>query len=148
MRSFAISTAAAIFVLLGCASAANAPALSWGKAGVSYDQYRNDAAQCSFAGLNVVVAQHSAESEAPALATDSGDFLMRVHRNDLRRWHQEMLERQAMVDRCLKELGYRQFRLTADQRTHLDTLPPGTQQRHEYLYNLASSQEVLNAQGL
>jgi hypothetical protein len=37
---------AATFMLAGAAAAASAPQTSWGKAGVSYDEYRSDATFC------------------------------------------------------------------------------------------------------
>ncbi|MES1200622.1 MAG: hypothetical protein ABUS57_04150 [Pseudomonadota bacterium] len=49
---------------------------------------------------------------------------------------------------CLSQRGYREFRLTEEQRAHLATLPEGTDERRAYLYSLGSSAAVLNAQGL
>ena len=49
---------------------------------------------------------------------------------------------------CLLARGYRRFRLTPDQQVHLNALPRGTQQRHQYLYTLATNPAVMRAQHL
>ena len=49
---------------------------------------------------------------------------------------------------CLRERGYRQFRLTDDQRRQLRRLRHGTDERRAFLHSLASNPRVLEAQGL
>ena len=53
-----------------------------------------------------------------------------------------------LVEDCLRERGYVQFRLTDDQREMLSKLDRGSDERREFLYSLASNPEVLNAQAL
>ena len=45
------------------------------------------------------------------------------------------------TEQCLATRGYSKFALTADQRRALTKLKPGSDQRREYLYNLASDPE-------
>ena len=47
---------------------------------------------------------------------------------------------------CLVERGYQEFALTPEQRQHLATLPPGSDERREYLYKLGTDPAVLKAQ--
>ena len=53
-----------------------------------------------------------------------------------------------VVEDCLRERGYVQFRLTDDQRETLSHLDRGSEERREFLYHLASNAEVLRAQAL
>lgn len=54
----------------------------------------------------------------------------------------------AVVEGCLRERGYVQFRLTDEQRRALSRLREGSDERREYLYELASDAEILHAQAL
>ena len=49
---------------------------------------------------------------------------------------------------CLVQRGYTEFTLTPEQRTHLATLPEGSDARREYLYKLATDGKVLKSQGM
>ena len=51
-----------------------------------------------------------------------------------------------LVAKCLLEHGYRRFRLTDDQRKHLQKLKMGSDARHAYLHELASDPNILQAQ--
>jgi hypothetical protein len=55
---------------------------------------------------------------------------------------------QATMDACLQRHGYRQFRLTDEQRGRLKKLPLGSERRQRYLHGLASDGTVLEAQAL
>jgi len=54
----------------------------------------------------------------------------------------------AIVEQCLRDRGYVQFRLTEDQRRALSRLRRGSDARREFLHRLASNPEVLAAQAL
>jgi hypothetical protein len=47
---------------------------------------------------------------------------------------------------CLVDRGYQEFALTPEQRQHLASLPPGSDERREYLYQLGTDPAVLKAQ--
>jgi hypothetical protein len=47
---------------------------------------------------------------------------------------------------CLTERGYTEFKLTSEQRAHLATLKEGSNEYHQYLYQLGADPEVVKAQ--
>ena len=49
---------------------------------------------------------------------------------------------------CLSNRGYIEFQLTAAQRAELAKLPPGSDQRREYLYKLGTDPGVLGSQAV
>lgn len=53
-----------------------------------------------------------------------------------------------VVEDCLRERGYVQFRLTDEQREMLSHLSRGSEERREFLYRLASDADILSAQQL
>jgi hypothetical protein len=55
---------------------------------------------------------------------------------------------ETVVEDCLKERGYVEFRLTDEQREMLSHLDRGSDERREFLHSLASNPEVLEAQAL
>jgi 3-oxoacyl-ACP reductase-like protein len=62
---------------------------------------------------------------------------------------QEMAVQRARAEAlkgCLTERGYREFALTAEQRTHLSTLKKGSAEYHEYLYQLGSDAAIVGKQ--
>lgn len=52
----------------------------------------------------------------------------------------------SQTEQCLASRGYSKFALTADQRHALTKLKAGSDERREYLYNLASDPSVLTNQ--
>ena len=52
------------------------------------------------------------------------------------------------LSNCLRQLGYRQFRLTRDQQRQLRRLDRGSDERRAYLHSLGSDAAVLERQGL
>jgi hypothetical protein len=73
----------------------------------------------------------------------SADF---VQRAAMQQRTQEMAVQRARNDAlksCLNERGYKEFELTAEQRTHLATLPQGSDERREYLYKLGTDPAVV-----
>lgn len=157
---------AATLLLPAAALAAPAPEVSWGKAGVSFADYRHDATLClrlaervELTGTQPVEAlvrgtrriddlyQQGGGAEAGAvlgLASRIGnvvEFTRPEHRiNQIRALMRTALEA------CLTELGYSRFRLTEEQRDRLRRLRYGQPARHAYMHGLASDPRVLAAQ--
>jgi len=62
---------------------------------------------------------------------------------------QEMAAQRARseaLSSCLTERGYTEFKLTAEQRAHLATLKEGSNEYHQYLYQLGADPAVVKAQ--
>jgi hypothetical protein len=158
-------------------SAAKATRTSWGKAGVSLAQYRADAIACGeeasatdLAGSDparaLAAASRLMESEpsaGPAPVLDAtqppGAAMDPLALAGAAPSALQMIgpERQiakagdlmkARLDRCLAQRGYREFRLTSEQRKKLAKLPVGTEARHAYLHRLASDRDVLTRQAV
>jgi hypothetical protein len=170
----------AVFVTATPALAAPAPVESWGKAGISLNQYRADAVECGRAGYYLDISRTedakafvraskqldllptaglaSTTTSASAIGDGTNDATAQAigfagtqqHIIDNVRPKERMhdLEQllQATVDRCLAGRGYSKFRLTDDQRRQLRRLKLGSEQRHTFLYQLASSPAVLQTQ--
>jgi hypothetical protein len=153
----------------GAATAAPAPETSWGKAGVTLRDYREDATRClslvehlDLTGtrpadaliqgtrrIESIYAQEGGEqmSDTPV---QPGSRIMNVV-EFTRPQHQINEIRDLMrvaMDACLTELGYSRFRLTETQREALRRLRYGRAERHAYLHRLASDPAVLAAQAV
>jgi len=114
------------------------PDVSWGKAGVSYSDYRQDALYCASYGVVYAI-------NAPVWALSRTGNLwdavnMHYPNADFRQLGQKDIER------CLGQRGYSKFRLTPAEAAQLETLKPGSDERRHYLYTLASDASVLNSQ--
>ena len=147
-------------ILAGCATAVmDAPATSWGKANVTMGQFLTDAAACAAEAGGVrarpEVLVQSRMTGAPSntgtnavdAAQASNDALMAAA-NDQRnaQIHADTRARQAAHDQCLRNRGYTQFRLTAEQRRQAAALPDGSEERRAYLHRLGADPAVLAAQ--
>jgi len=153
----ALITLAAAAGLSGAAAAAARPALTWGKAGVSYADYRADATAC----LRVAVATDltgTEPAEALVLASRRIESAMNTDpwsvaevtdmaRPDLRiRQARDII--QARLNHCLVEHGYHRFRLTDAQRRQLNHFSLRQPERQVYLHSLASDPQILASQGV
>jgi hypothetical protein len=149
--------------------------ISWGKAGISLAQYRKDAIECgrSAAGTDLagtgpakafVVGSRLIENDpnvgpgavidpmaGPAAAADavagagSSPSVMRMIGPERQLAKAgDILEGE--LEHCLKDRGYRKFKLTSAQRHRLSKLPLGSDARHSYLHSLASNGQVLETQ--
>lgn len=144
----------------------------WGKAGVSYQQYRQDVLDCANEDLSVDVSSTddakafvkasrqldaltqqqassagSGGSQAEAMAQNSNDQARVI--DSLRvsqRIHNLKLTIGAAIDRCLVGRGYSRFLLTDDQHKQFDKLKDGSDAKRHYLYSLASNPAVLDHQ--
>lgn len=167
MRHAILLTLATTGLALGSAAqAAPATQLSWGKPGISLDEYRRDAVKCGRAGYYADVS-HTEAAQVFKRATSelsnneqnmfgqSPQALMQMittsahivegTRPDLR-YKQVKAYLEDAMNTCLRALGYRQFRLTPAQQHQLRKLHLGSPERHAYLYSLASDPAVLQDQ--
>src|SRR5258707_4813070 len=145
MRTIAIIFGLVVF---GVACAAAAEPVSWGKANISFEQYRADAQTCARQGLGTALQQQSPNWDSAGVVNASDDYLQQFQMRALQHRHEQRVAGQARLDRGLTCLGYRDFRLTSKQQAHLATLAAGSQERREYLYSLAEDPAVLRTQGL
>jgi hypothetical protein len=155
------------------AAATQAPKQSWGRPGVSFEQYRRDAVECGRQGYYLDIsktddakafvrgsrelddATQSASSPPPG-ANPVDEAVTRANQYERIRTSVQPERRidhlktvlQSTVDQCLIQRGYSRFRLTDLQRRQLGKLRLGSAQRQSYLYSLASDPAVLTAQAL
>jgi len=161
------------------AFSAPAPEESWGKAGISFDQYRQDAVECGREGYYLDISDTTDAKEfvkasrqldtingmTPGGTTNVGPN-GQVSSNEVDQMarfaatQQHVIESvrpeqrfrnikqtlQTTTDNCLVNRGYSKFYLTDDQRHQLRKLKAGSEQRHNYLYSLASNPVVLDHQ--
>ena len=164
-RLYAASLA---MILAAPLSAARTETSSWGKAGISIDQYRTDSITCGRAGYYADVSNTDAahvfkdatrqlQANETDLANATGPRIMDIvtqsaHIVDNTNAPQRMKDVgaliQAKVDDCLKARGYTRFRLTPAQRRQLSRLHYGSAERHIYLYRLATDPAVLRSQAM
>jgi hypothetical protein len=164
---------AALTLVAGPAQAADAPRLAWGKAGISYDQYRDEAYDCAMVGLETDVSdtepvealrsatrqmealesrQAAATSSDPAAAAAAGvrhAQEVEAVRNSARAEQQvEEVKRIVFstIQQCMIERGYTRFALTEEQRREIEQFDDGSPERRVALYQLASDAAILEAQ--
>jgi hypothetical protein len=157
----------------GAAQAADAPHHAWGKAGVNYDQYREEAYQCAMAGLGTDIAdtepverlrnasrqmealesrQGVGNSSDPAAAAAAGvRYAQDVEavRNSARAERQVEAVKKILfsaMQQCMIQSGYTRFALTEEQRRGIETFGDGTPERRAALHLLASDAAVLEQQ--
>lgn len=164
MRSLVLAAAA-----LACAAQAATPGpLSWGKPGVSFDQYRTDALACGRSGYyldvsgteaahvfkdatsNLKANETDLSTPGPALVKQLDTVIASQHVIDntqpQRRFAEVRQLMQGTVDQCLAQRGYLRFRLTPGQARDLARYRFGTDARRQFLYRLASDPRVLATQ--
>jgi len=153
----------ATFALLSLALAAPASArmigagykTSWGKAGVSLEDYWIDSSQCGFQAYNLdltgtgparvlIIASRMAEN--PISVEDAARA--RQFANEEVQWDRAASIMQSELDSCLIRRGYVKFKLTDSQADELAGLEKGSLERRRFLHSLASDPAVLAAQGV
>ena len=154
-----LAISALLLIAATSAAAAPAPSESWGKAGVSYDQYRLDAFECSSEGYNFDISQTEAAqafvTASRRLETEIGagvdpysyqtivnNARPDMHLRDIK--HVQL----SVVEQCLVKRGYTKFRLNDQQRDGLKKLKVGSVDRHMYLYKLGADPNLLSAQSV
>ena len=172
MRHRLICTLALAFAVAAPAGAREQPAVSWGKAGVSFDQYRQDAVECGRAGYYLDVSDTEAarvfKTATSRLESNESDLQTSGSLGDMTRImaivgysaqivegtrpREQMKQVRKLMDdtvaACLAGRGYVRFQLTAEQRDQLRHFRRGTVQRHAFLYGLATDPSVLSAQAI
>ena len=151
----------AIAALPAAAIAAPAPLLSWGKSGVSLPTYRAESIGCAMRAYYTDVGDtHAAKNfvqgskQIDTIVNSGADYMDAaasighvVDSVNPDRGIKEIKQFQLdLVARCLLDHGYHRFRLTDDQRKHLEKLKIGSDARHAYLHKLASDPDILQAQ--
>jgi hypothetical protein len=128
---------------------------SWGKAGVSLEQYRADAIACgreaaaidlagSGPAKSLVIASRMLDNN-PTLETAGVAMWIASPERNFAKAGDIM---HARLDRCLTDHGYREFKLSTEQRHRLRRLPVGSLERHTYLHRLASDPTILASQAI
>ena len=152
-----LAALAAVGGLSGAAAAVSRPALSWGKAGVSYETYRADATSCLRAAAATDLTG-TEPAEALVLASRRIETAMNTDpwsvaevtdmaRPDLS-IHQARDILQARLNQCLIDHGYHRFRLTDAQRRQLNRYGLDRPERQIYLHSLASDPQILSSQAV
>lgn len=137
--------------------------VSWGRPGVSFETYQADALECANQAYGVDVQMRPF---GPAASAWNGTFLpaavwtsltpgqipvytstyVEAYRHAA--WMDVVDELQMVVDHCLTQKGYQQFRLTSAQMDTLRRYRQGTSERARYLHGLGADAHVLAAQAL
>jgi len=141
-------------------------AVSWGKPGVTLEQYRQDAVECGTAAYTMDLsgteaakvlkrATRELENNEANLQTLSGNWgytqmqlvqrsawIIHAARPTLRFREVRELQEQGLAV-CLTDRGYKRFSLTKEQQDHLRRLKAGSPERHQYLYSLSVDPMVL-----
>ena len=150
-----------ISVLVFASSAAMAarvsPGLkrSWGKNGVSLEDYWTDSAECAH---NAAETDLEGTDPARALVIASrmidnqngyGDVAtaLRIAATEIQ-WKRAATIMERELESCLMERGYVKFQLTDEQYRKLRQLEVGSLERRRYLHSLASDPDVLAEQAL
>ena len=164
MQTVRLALAAAVALSLSApALSAPRPQESWGRAGVDFDTYRQDAVECAsiayYADVSGTEQAQAFVRGTRRLESIDGlplDFL-EMARNygqieasvrperQIRELRESM---QSVVDICLAQRGYVKFQLTEEQRDALGHLRKGSDERRHYLHMLASDATVLERQAV
>lgn len=128
---------------------------SWGKAGVSLEQYWIDSSLC---GHEAAAIDLTGTDPARALVYASRLIDNYSDYEDIARaeriaapeiqWNRAATLMRRSLEACLVKRGYVKFKLTSGQAHHLKKLKDGTLERREYLHSLASDPDVLARQAL
>ena len=148
-----IGAASAMLLAAPAAAVGKKPHQSWGKADVSFADYRADSLECSNRayGVDVVLGplgpavggnNYALDPDVQVITTTYIRHVQHAANYDA------VTQLQAVVDSCLVEKGYRRFELTRQQMATLHGLEQGTPERQHYLHSLGSNASVLAAQGI
>jgi hypothetical protein len=133
------------------------PYISWGKEGVSFEQYREDSVACGTKGAARDMREERAFKDVAHgtnfqdSALDRGDaveYVMiykRNFRSNVPKLQQFLING---VEECLMIKDYRPFALTPEQEKRLHNYHKGSQNRFRYLHQLAGDPKILHAQAL
>ena len=143
-------------------AAAPAPEFSWGKIGITIEQYRRDAVECGRKGYYRDVSGTNAaklfKRATSMLETNEGmgggggldTYITSARIVESTQPEKRMAEVRAFLEEavttCLTGRGYTRFRLTKAQRARLSKLHFGSPERHAFLFSLATDPNVLAKQ--
>lgn len=177
----AVGLAGSIAMVLSASALAKEPAVtpqssSWGKPGVSFAQYRDDAVQCATIAANADVANTEAAktlvtatrdldrtSDLVSMAYTSGTSATTasgavsnagIYQHTIEKYRPDQqfaaikAYQYALLENCLTSRGYVHFRLTKEQIVRVRHMKLGSDQRRDYLYRLSSDPTVVSAQRL
>lgn len=149
----------AALTLGGSADAANrigaGHKTSWGKPGVSLEQYWTDSSACGHEAAAIDLSNSDpgkALVYASRIMDNAGTVdemtgaAQLVHPEI--QWDRAATLMQKALEKCLMERGYVKFRLTDGQAKKLHKLETGSIERRRYLHSLASDPDVLAKQTL
>jgi len=162
-RARSIATVAVVTMLVALAGPATAGRvsaghqMSWGKEGVSLEQYRTDSVECA-----QMAADTDLEGTNPAKAmqfwtrlgngnmppNNYADIWMSARINPEVQWNRAATILRVALEDCLTMRGYVKFELTDEQDMMLEALAPGSDERRAYLHSLASDPHVLATQAV
>ncbi len=133
------------------------PYVSWGKEGVSFEQYRANAIECGRAGAGRDLGRqqafkdviHGAHFQDSALERgDVVEYVMIYDRNFRGNVPKLQTFMVSGVEECLLKSGYVPFALTRAQESRLSGYKKGSAERFHYLHGLASDPKVLRGRRL
>jgi hypothetical protein len=137
---------------------------SWGKPGISFLQYRTDAVECAYLvetqapvtipQVDLVFATDLPTPEASPTNLENPnldisaviDYASQYRLHMDKTWRRVSQQLEPALATCLKDRGYRRFRLTDAQETELKRLPAGAKARQIYLWRLSVDPAVLGSQ--
>jgi hypothetical protein len=137
---------------------------SWGKAGISFLQYRTDAVECAYlvetqAPVKIPLVDLAFATDMPLPETSAAnpenpnldisavvDYAAQYRLHMDKTWLRAAQQLEPALATCLKDRGYQRFRLTDAQDAELKRLPAGAKARQIYLWRLAVDPAVLSAQ--
>ncbi|HYD23317.1 MAG TPA: hypothetical protein VEB68_00860 [Croceibacterium sp.] len=139
------------------------PPETWGRAGVDFDTYRQDAVECGSIAYYADVSQ-TKQAQAFVRGTRRLESLDGLPLDPLElarsygqieagvRPERQIRElrgaMQSVLDSCLARRGYVKIGLTEAQREELEHLRKGSPERHRYMHMLASDPAVIASQAL
>lgn len=164
-RNIALVLACSGLLATSAAVAAPSKGETWGKAGVSFLQYRTDAVECAYeaetkapvkiAQVDLAFMIDSAQLDANpqqdltkpnpdinAVLDYAAQSRMRMDRT----WREVARQIEPALTSCLTARGYQRLKLTAEQASELKRLRPGARARNVYLWSLAADPGILQAQ--
>jgi hypothetical protein len=129
---------------------------SWGKPGTSFLQYRTDAVECAYEAetkapvaipqVDLAYMTDSAQPDASPNADPTQanldvnalvDYAARAQLHMSKTWREVARQIEPALESCLRQRGYRPFRLTTAQADALKRLQTGSRARQVYLWNLS-----------
>ncbi len=125
---------------------------AWGRAGVSFQQYRADAIECAKIGYFRDVSKDD-PAKRFVRGWQTADDSLNLSGPSGADWNNVVLRTQpdrqkklvhaiqvGDVETCLLDKGYRKFALSREEERQLKRYPAGSSERHRYLHSLAAAQ--------